>query len=164
MIELKEPIDTVSLCPVCDCAIRKLEAIDIVGCGSFVYMVHENCIKRPTKPAAPEWDGEGLPPVGCECEYRPDPKHDFWDKCAYLAHFDGEHFVIVLEAGDVDRMSDRVSAHQRFRPIRTQAEREDLIAAADAVLSRAVEDDQPMAQALYDAGMLRKGEGGNEGN
>lgn len=23
---------------------------------------------RPTKPQAPEWDGEGLPPVGCECE------------------------------------------------------------------------------------------------
>jgi len=84
------------------------------------------CIPLPAKPAAPEWGGEGLPPAGCECEYRPDPtmRPSWWEPCIYLAHYDDEHFVIMRENSGVDRMSDSPPADVRFRPIRTQAERE----------------------------------------
>lgn len=87
----------------------------------------EDRIPRPKAPEA-EWV-DGLPPVGCECEYRPDPKiHDGWQLCVYLAHYDREHFVLVSESGEVDRMLDTLSPSFRFRPIRTkeQMQREEL--------------------------------------
>lgn len=84
-------------------------------------------IPRPPKKAQEaEWNGEGLPPVGCECEYRPDPtmRPSWWEPCIYLAHYDDEHFVIMKENSGVDRMPDSPPADVRFRPIRTQAERD----------------------------------------
>jgi len=88
-----------------------------------MYDRDEGVVFRPDPTA--EWNGEGLPPVGCECEYRPDPKvHDGWERCTYLAHHDKEHFVLAAETGEVDRMLDTLSPSFRFRPIRTKADRQ----------------------------------------
>lgn len=46
-----------------------------------------------------------------------------------------------------------------FKDPIAERDREDLISSADAVIQKAIEADQPMAEALFDAGMLRKGAG-----
>lgn len=87
-------------------------------------------LARPTKPAAPEWDGEGLPPVGCECEYRIGGGETEWYPCT----------VKYVLAGDPDPDADgwravvwcpRLEKDQlahlprfQFRPLRTKEQRE----------------------------------------
>ena len=72
-----------------------------------------------------EWDGEGLPPVGTWCEFKPDPSEDRWIKCVFLAHVGGEYFVDIPEGQSysrgVDRMLDR--AQGRFRPIKSEEDK-----------------------------------------
>jgi hypothetical protein len=99
---------------------------------------------------AQEWDGEGLPPVGCKCEVR----HcglQTWVKARVVGH---DYDIAVCHVPDAHGYLGYGGDY--IRPIRSQAEREreEIISAADAVLARAMEDDQPMAAALYDAGLL----------
>jgi hypothetical protein len=83
-------------------------------------------VDRSAKPEPQEWDGEGYPPVGCECEYRigggdtewypckvkyvlagdPDPDADGWRAVIWCPH---------LEKDQVAHLS-----RFQFRPIRTQ--------------------------------------------
>lgn len=74
------------------------------------------CIPRPTKPAAPEWDGKGYPPVGCICECL---FNDEWSKVAVLAHHGDESWV------KRPRKTHIVSKGMgnEFRPIRTKEQR-----------------------------------------
>ncbi|KAB8312975.1 hypothetical protein EH228_04680 [Erwinia endophytica] len=66
-----------------------------------------------------EWDGHGLPPVGCECEAL---NGLAWYPCIIVAHYDGFAF-----AWNYDRRItftiNAIKAHENFRPIRTKAER-----------------------------------------
>lgn len=83
----------------------------------------ERIHRRPTKPAAPEWDGEGLPPVGStqrNCELV--GIHGDTGQFEVVAHRNGAAIVYVpLDDNDGDAFP-ALPCH--FLPIRTQAERE----------------------------------------
>jgi len=118
-------------------------------------------IPRPTRPAAPGWNGEGLPPVGLECDYVPDPvcAPHITVKGVFIGRVNDEDFV---DLGDrVDRMK-AIEPGRRFRPIRTQAERNREKAIKDAVNAcpyPVSESTRIDVEALYDAGLLILPEG-----
>lgn len=75
----------------------------------------ENMIKL-TKETKSEWNGEGLPPVGIECEHKPGPTDDGWFTVKILAHtVVGEFYVAVFQDDTVVSYS----SASMFRPIRT---------------------------------------------
>ncbi|HCE7949375.1 hypothetical protein [Pseudomonas aeruginosa] len=95
------------------------------------------------------WDGQGLPPVGTNCEYR---SSDGWLQCEVVAHRNNAAVVLDhhYEADFVPR--------QDLRPIRTPEQ----IAAEER--EKAIEEmcfaeetlTVKQAKALYDAGYRRK--------
>jgi len=115
-------------------------------------------IPRPTSQPTdnPEWDGEGLPPVGCECEINP---HGEWFR-ATVRGYSSHKFLAEISAGQIDEDGDEIAGEHAywtqgtgFRPLKTQAEREreelsdllethvygskkDFKIAADAILAR----------------------------
>jgi len=68
----------------------------------------------------PEWDGEGLPPVGCECMVKGEIRDDNFYKCKILNHtiFRGIDCAVFQTDKTVS-----VCSAKYFRPIRTEAER-----------------------------------------
>jgi hypothetical protein len=113
------------------------------------------------KPAAQEWDGKGLPPVGCECEVI--FLCETWERAKIVAHVRTVHGtkavwqLIVFDEWGAD-------TDESFRPIRSQAERERepvIIAALRAADPPADDEIHPRQylidslNILYDAGMLR---------
>lgn len=67
-----------------------------------------------------EWNGEGLPPVGCDCEVN-DERTDSWSLVdSVLAHacVHGRDVAVFQIADYIG-----YSPTDRFRPIRTEAER-----------------------------------------
>ena len=66
----------------------------------------------------PEWDGEGLPPVGCECLVMGEKGDDDFHKCKILNHtrFDGSDCAVFQTDKTVS-----VSSAKYFRPILTEA-------------------------------------------
>lgn len=67
-----------------------------------------------------DWNGEGLPPVGCECEVN-DERTDSWSLVdSVLAHacVHGRDVAVFQIADYIG-----YSPTDRFRPIRTEAER-----------------------------------------
>ena len=81
-----------------------------------------------------------------------------WVLCDFDYRIDyiGKSHVIATTVG-TPREVERVFKEVRLIPLKTERER--VIEAADALLSEAIESDQPMAEALYDAGMLVMPEG-----
>lgn len=65
--------------------------------------------------AAPIWNGEGLPPVGCECECQFGGE---WQKCTIL--FSGKQIVVVMVGDDEYPFESKGSL---FRPIRSESDR-----------------------------------------
>lgn len=118
------------------------------------------CIPRPTQP---QWAGEGLPPVGVECEGLHAVEGADWFKCKVNAYSDDigkvwltEYFGngFTLERDFVLNVEDL-----SFRPIRTQAEieREEVVESARDYLGKiGAARPSNVLNALYDAGMLRK--------
>ena len=68
--------------------------------------------------AAPVWNGEGLPPVGCMCEIS--CAGDEWQSCKILFASNQLVFVKMKESGIEDAYS---IGYVTFRPLRTEAER-----------------------------------------
>ncbi|AXH72128.1 MAG: hypothetical protein [Siphoviridae sp. ctdc_1] len=66
----------------------------------------------------PVWNGEGLPPVGTECEWRASIYHNYV-KVKILAYHEDEVWLQPLNGAD----SFTVGNPDDFRPIRTEAER-----------------------------------------
>lgn len=89
------------------------------------------------------WSGEGLPPVGCECE-REAPRG--WSRCRI--NYVSKEFIVyqMLETGN--EYASTLSAI-KFRPIRTEAERkrEEAVAALKALKPQLVGN---LAGILYD--------------
>jgi hypothetical protein len=120
-------------------------------CGDYI-------MPKPTKPAAQEWDGEGLPPVGCECEVKGAVEN--WCKCKIVAHHKSRA-VFFCDHWAHESDYDALPA-SNFRPIRSQEqrEREEIINAAVKVID--VKFGSPRSiyvgycESLYDAGMLRR--------
>lgn len=80
-------------------------------------------IPRPTKPKATEWDGEGYPPVGHQCEIWLSPEAGY---VPFVPDYYGKRFVVgrINEGREVARRLCKA----KFRPLRTQRqiETEDL--------------------------------------
>lgn len=112
-------------------------------------------IPLPTKPA--EWDGEGLPPVGVEVEFKYGSK---WIKCEVIALHKGR---IVAVANETDAVGYLDQSDVRPIPSTAQIEAEKREAtidkAATAIRSQAASvnyvDALLVSAALYDAGLLR---------
>lgn len=94
----------------------------------------------------PVWDGEGLPPVGCECEaiYG----RDVWFKVKIIAYDSGRVIGRWLEGDRDDDLLD-YSHQEAFRPIRSEADkrRDEAIAALKELKPQLVGE---LAGYLYD--------------
>lgn len=64
-----------------------------------------------------EWNGEGLPPVGCECEVM---MGSYWYRCDVLGR--DAHTALVRPKGLHDCWT--INSGSDFRPIRTKEQRE----------------------------------------
>ena len=103
---------------------------------------YESALAESQKPA---WNGEGLPPVGCECESKQFAQID-WHKFRVVAIENRYVFGFWNDKVGVYLDSD----HWEFRPLRTEAERAiDEMVRLSGVSTGA-------AKILYDAG-YRKG-------
>jgi hypothetical protein len=78
-------------------------------------------ITKPTNPAAQEYDGTGLPPVGTECEVI--FLCETWERAKIVAHVRTVHGTkAVWQLICFDEWG--ADTDESFRPIRSQAERE----------------------------------------
>ncbi|NPW01857.1 hypothetical protein [Pseudomonas aeruginosa] len=98
------------------------------------------------------WDGQGLPPVGTNCEYR---SNDGWLQCEVVAHRNNAAVVLNhhYEADFVPpqdfrpiRSPEQIAAEEREKAI------EEMCFAEETLTVR-------QAKALYDAGYRRQEEG-----
>jgi len=86
-----------------------------------------------------EWDGEGLPPVGTECEAYDGAQ---WYPAVVVGHYDGFAFAwnydhrITFTVNEIDS--------HNFRPIRTEAERK-----RDAATHAMASAPKPCGHAIY---------------
>lgn len=98
---------------------------------------------------ATDWDGTGLPPVGCECEYMKHTRNsgNNWSKgtVKYISEF-----TVVIDDDDVDGEFIAHPLGCEFRPLRTEAERaiDEMVRLSGVSIGA--------AKILYDAG-YRKG-------
>lgn len=119
------------------------------------YWEHDNCtdsiiayrLSKPEKPAAPAWNGEGLPPVGIECECS---APELWKKCKIKYTSDQLIVYQMIDTGYEYAASGRFI---KFRPLPTpEEERKDYAVGA---LERAWEEvtDKPAFkfEVIYDA-------------
>ncbi len=101
-----------------------------------------------TKPEPPAWDGEGLPPVGCVCEYRHKASNnEGWRICKVMGHYN-EWVWIHLP----DWHPHTVKASKfKFRPIRS--EEDGAIEAMKSAMENFPYDDtkQHLAELVYAA-------------
>lgn len=103
----------------------------------------------------PEWNGEGLPPVGCECElkYKCHDDDAYWERVVILwqrgddtlVEYVGDHFK------NTTQLIHKTSMHVDFRPLRTEADkkRDEVINEIASMIGRGTfyED----AERIYDA-------------
>lgn len=89
----------------------------ITGCeGLHPVITREQYEAALAAAQQPVWDGEGLPPVGCECERS--WAGDKWLQCNVL-FVSNEHAVVKLATREAAyHLSD-----VKFRPVRSEAER-----------------------------------------
>lgn len=95
----------------------------LYGC-TVTYGQYESALAASQKPA---WNGEGLPPVGCECEYISNGTS--WGKVKVIG-FDGEK-IVIRPSGEI-YYAITPSDKDVFTPLRTEAERK-RDAALDAI-------------------------------
>ena len=70
--------------------------------------------------AAPVWNGEGLPPAGCECEYTKESlPGDEWNQCT--VDYVGSSFFVYRDCYGVELTG--IIGDIKFRPIRSEADR-----------------------------------------
>lgn len=99
-----------------------------------------------------EWDGEGLPPVGCECEALYDSGRGEWFLAKILAHDNDAVIGRWLEGAGVYSLLDYSSPHGSFRPIRSEADKKKEAAIfAIAELCRSSASNGHSAELIYDA-------------
>lgn len=68
---------------------------------------------KPCEEVKPEWDGEGLPPVGCECEVEYPAGN--WSYCKYMGKGLDGMSVVSYVGGDASCLGRAV----KFRPIKS---------------------------------------------
>lgn len=105
----------------------------------------------PSEPEAPAWNGEGLPPVGCECEVK--INNQKWEKYQVVGYFDKTRSVFLYMAPYTPEVYEWDDCD--FRPIRGKEDR-----AVEEMLT-IIEDAESAAEcckALYRAGYRRQAE------
>lgn len=101
-----------------------------------------------------EWDGEGLPPIGCECEY--ETKFDGWQPVRIeLIKSEGIAFTWLANSQAYNGL-DCVGVQKSgsFRPIRSEADkkRDEAVVELSSVIDyRNGCSSKPLAGWLYDA-------------
>lgn len=109
----------------------------------------------------PAWNGEGLPPVGCECEFYNDD-YDVLPSCpkdgqivkivAHQKSKNGLDLAVFTWTGERNGLHAEVCTEMLFRPIRTEAERK-----RDEFINQLMKEwlflghDREQAGSLYDA-------------
>lgn len=102
----------------------------------------------------PEWNGEGLPPVGVECEWLASADHD-WVAVTVLA-YDGNDAWLKPSDGSQSFVVGNVAG---FRPLRTEAEKAreaDIKAMLGVVTNYNKTDVIHAIEQLYDAGYRKE--------
>lgn len=113
--------------------------------GSELNPQNENFVHRPHESST--WNGTGLPPAGCEIEYRSSSGR--WRPGEYIGQFNGQMVIGCRETGVIGYCQSEI-----VRPIRTPEQ----IATEEALaeIERLYSEGGPAA--VYDAG-YRKVEG-----
>lgn len=96
--------------------------------------------------AVPVWNGEGLPPVGCECECQ---FRGGWQKCTIL--FCGKQIVVAMVNDDEYPFESKGSL---FRPIRSEADRKRDAAVGkifDVICKSLTDESESTSFAIYEA-------------
>lgn len=108
------------------------------------------------RPTTKQWDENGNPPLGCECEFYDNASNE-WERVFVVAYHCKTGEAIFSESLTGGLLY--YGGSSEFRPIKTAAERkkEETINQAYAVLS-SVSLSESAVEALYDAGMLRRRE------
>ena len=105
---------------------------------------YESALAASQKPA---WNGEGVPPAGCECECQ---FLDAWHVCKVL--FVGAEVIVGVIDGSERAFSVN---HTKFRPLRTESERkhEAVLESICAVLEMVAQDykREDEAKLIYEA-------------
>lgn len=109
-------------------------------------------ITREQYEAATEWNGEGLPPIGTECEWR--DRVGQWRKT--VVKYVSDSYIIV-ESTDIDTLGVELAIdlserpNQQFRPLRTERDKaiEEMLDRLNAGTQLSLAD---AIEQLYDAG------------
>lgn len=130
------------------CDGSKTEGIYVAG-GSPLDIIAE---RRPITESS--WDGVGLPPVGCWCEYK-DQNNGEWYKVSIKYQ---SEWVIVISGRDfagemVEIAKDLVIDAPIFRPIRSEVDnkRDSITSAILLALLDMPWNNEEMAKQIYDA-------------
>lgn len=100
-----------------------------------------------------EWNGEGLPPVGCECEYRKYKKSEQSEWFNGVVKYASEFTVVIQPACYPDETVGH-PANFEFRPIRSEVDRKREEAAGkifDVICKSLTDDSESTSFAIYDA-------------
>lgn len=122
----------------------------------FLQLISRSEYEAALAASRPEWDGEGLPPVGCRVEVKADEFEGDWLVIDVAYVHNGEVVGIVRSENEYlnDRLEKFSAGYNRaeFRPIRSEADkkRDAAISAIDAVCLL-VRDASKTAAAIYDA-------------
>lgn len=105
------------------------------------------------------WNGEGLPPAGCECEViQENPLSVFgdWTQCKVINfnHRDGKESQVCIIDYNGDFAILYANDGYKFRPVRSEAERKRDIAAGkifDVICKSLTDESESTSVAIYDA-------------
>lgn len=130
------------------CSDFKLKKCDDWIADVVTKQQYESALAASQKPA---WNGEGLPPVGCECEYQYKVHGSEWCKFECVA-VDGK---AVFGWSNNTPVALQSNTHN-FRPLRTEAERKrdeaiSEIGKASQLISNNKEQIKHIAKHIYDA-------------
>lgn len=98
--------------------------------------------------AKQEWDGEGLPPVGTECEIRYRGDSDFL-KC--IINYISESIVVCTDESGAERAY-AIKGIARFRPVTTQEQKDREAFIDDCLKATAGNEPHKIFHDLYEAG------------
>lgn len=112
--------------------------------GSYGY----RCFVKAHREPLPEWNGDGLPPVGIECEVLHESS---WIPCVIVSHYDGFAFAWNYDKRITITVNE-IKSSDAFRPLRTEAERKREEAVASMInIKDGFKDDDTYYHAIYDA-------------
>lgn len=131
----------------------RLKGLDLCQIETVTRAEYEAALAAAQQPV---WDGEGLPPVGCECQIKfiGDTPPAQWFSFKLIGIHD-EIAIITLDGENTWRHISKLSLDEvKFRPIRSEADkkRDEAVEALGVVFGRN-EHDGPLSiiKSIYDA-------------